>query len=64
MKRLAVALAFLALAGRGAGAVAPVVTVKLATLAPDGSPWHELLKDLGARWREVSGGKVELKGKA
>ena len=42
-------------------ASAKVVTVKLATFIPDGSPWHEILKDLGERWREVSDGQVRLK---
>ena len=37
------------------------VTIKLATLAPDGSTWHEHLKDLAERWKEVSGGQVRLR---
>ena len=37
------------------------VTIKLATLAPDGSPWHELLKDMAASWRELSDGQVRMK---
>ena len=37
------------------------VTIKLATLAPDGSNWHEHLKDLAERWKEVSGGQVRLR---
>jgi len=40
---------------------AKVVKVKLATLAPDGSPWHELLKDLAAQWDEISDGTVQLR---
>jgi TRAP-type transport system periplasmic protein len=40
---------------------ADAVTVKLATLAPDGSSWHEALKDLGQRWAQASGGRVRLK---
>jgi TRAP-type C4-dicarboxylate transport system substrate-binding protein len=36
-------------------------TVKLATLAPNGSAWHELLKEMGARWAEASGGQVVLR---
>jgi len=43
-----------------AGAAKPI-KVKLATLAPDGSPWHELLKDLAAEWNEISEGRVQLK---
>jgi TRAP-type C4-dicarboxylate transport system substrate-binding protein len=51
----------LALLAAGPAVQAQRVTVKLATLAPDGSHWHESLKDLAARWQEVSGGRVKLR---
>jgi TRAP-type C4-dicarboxylate transport system substrate-binding protein len=56
MKRLLV----LALALPLAAAAAPV-TVKLGTLAPAGSAWHEALKDMAQRWEEASGGQVRLR---
>lgn len=37
------------------------VTIKLATLAPTGSAWHDLLRELGRRWEEASDGQVRLK---
>ena len=37
------------------------VTVKLGTLAPAGSAWHDALKKLAQRWEEASGGQVKLK---
>jgi len=37
------------------------VQVKLGTLAPVGSSWHELLKELAERWAQASGGKVKLR---
>jgi len=37
------------------------VTVKLGTLAPAGSAWHEALKDMARRWEEASGGQVRLR---
>ena len=40
---------------------AETITIKLATLAPDGSSWHEALKDLAARWSKASSGRVQLK---
>jgi TRAP-type C4-dicarboxylate transport system substrate-binding protein len=40
---------------------AQTVVVKLGTLAPDGSGWHKLLKEMGEKWSEASGGKVKLK---
>jgi len=44
-----------------AQAAAQTVTIKLGTLAPDGSTWHQLLKEMGERWAAESGGKVKLK---
>jgi TRAP-type C4-dicarboxylate transport system substrate-binding protein len=37
------------------------VTIKLATLAPAGSSWHEILKEMSQRWEAASGGQVKLK---
>jgi TRAP-type C4-dicarboxylate transport system substrate-binding protein len=40
---------------------AQTVTVKLGTLAPDGSAWHLLLKEMAEKWAEASGGRVKLR---
>lgn len=58
MKKLLLAalLAALATAVR-----ADPVVIKLGTLAPQGSSWHELLKELGQRWEQASGGQVKLR---
>lgn len=58
MKKLLLAalLAVLAPAVR-----AEPVTIKLGTLAPQGSSWHELLKELALRWEQASGGQVRLR---
>ena len=37
------------------------VTVKLGTLAPAGSAWHDALKDMAQQWEEASGGQVRLR---
>jgi TRAP-type C4-dicarboxylate transport system substrate-binding protein len=50
-----------ALAAAAPASAQQVVTIKLGTLAPNGSTWHNLLKQLGDRWAEVSGGKVKLR---
>ncbi|MDP2273700.1 MAG: TRAP transporter substrate-binding protein DctP [Archangium sp.] len=42
-------------------ALAQDVTIKLGTLAPQGSTWHSLLKEMAEKWAEASGGKVKLK---
>jgi len=47
-------------ATQSGGPESPVV-LKLATLAPSGSAWHEILKEMGADWREASGGLVTLR---
>lgn len=49
------------LAAAPAEAKGKKIKIKLATLAPDGSTWHELLKDLAADWSRVSDGQVQLR---
>lgn len=36
------------------------IVVKMATLAPDGSPWHQVLQEIRQDWRDISKGKVRL----
>ncbi|BDG09304.1 TRAP transporter substrate-binding protein [Anaeromyxobacter paludicola] len=58
MRKLLVALCLALLAQT---ARAEDVVIKLATLAPQGSTWHNLLKELADRWSQLSGGKVKLR---
>ncbi len=58
MKKIALAAALAALAS---AAHAQGVTIKLGTLAPQGSSWHEILKELAQRWEQASGGQVKLR---
>jgi len=37
------------------------VQIKLGTLAPSGSSWHELLKEMSEKWLAASGGTVKLR---
>jgi TRAP-type C4-dicarboxylate transport system substrate-binding protein len=37
------------------------IVIKIATLAPSGSPYHEIMKDMAASWREKSDWRVVLK---
>ncbi|MFC1483990.1 TRAP transporter substrate-binding protein DctP [Candidatus Neomarinimicrobiota bacterium] len=37
------------------------VVIKLATLAPVGSPWHDLLMDVAHEWEEISEGTIQVK---
>ncbi len=58
MKNVLVAVVLAALA---TWARAEPVTIKLGTLAPQGSSWHDLLRELGQKWEEASGGQVKLR---
>lgn len=42
-------------------AAGPPVVVKLATLAPEGSLWHLISKDMAERWRQASNGQVVVR---
>lgn len=35
--------------------------IKLGTVAPEGSPWHETLMEVAQRWKELSGGQVTVR---
>ncbi|MGC4118216.1 MAG: TRAP transporter substrate-binding protein DctP [Myxococcales bacterium] len=61
MRRLLSLAAVAALALTSATASAQNVTIKLGTMAPDGSAWHNLLKEMGEKWSAASEGKVKLK---
>ncbi len=37
------------------------IVIKLGTMAPNGSTWHTLLKEMGQKWQEASGGQVKLR---
>jgi TRAP-type C4-dicarboxylate transport system substrate-binding protein len=51
--------AFLAALSPIAGA--QPVTIKLGTLAPQGSTWHESLREMAERWEKASNGQVRLR---
>ena len=57
MKKLLLAALLAALAQ----AAQAQVTIKLGTIAPAGSSWHEILKELAQRWEQASGGQVKLR---
>lgn len=52
-----VALAFLTVAGLGAQEAA--VTLKLGTLAPEGTVWDNIMRDMGDQWK-AAGVKVQI----
>ncbi len=44
-----------------AQAQAQAIVIKLGTSAPQGSPWHKLLKEAAQGWDNISSGRVKLK---
>jgi len=40
---------------------AQTTVIRLGTLVPKGSRWHEILLNMGEEWKKASGGKIELK---
>src|SRR5260370_35710104 len=61
MKAVAIGFAFLLALLCPPEARADEVVIKLGTLAPNGSTWHSLLKEMGQTWSQLSGGKVKLR---
>ncbi|MBW2564615.1 MAG: TRAP transporter substrate-binding protein DctP, partial [Deltaproteobacteria bacterium] len=37
------------------------LTIKLGTLAPDGSTWYMQLRDMGEKWKKATDGKLNFK---
>ncbi|MCK4389682.1 MAG: TRAP transporter substrate-binding protein DctP [Desulfobacterales bacterium] len=37
------------------------LVIKLGTVAPEGSPWHEAMLETAQKWKELSGGRVTLR---
>src|SRR5436190_22655640 len=37
------------------------VLIKMATLVPDGSSWHQILKETAEKWKTLSGGRVVVR---
>lgn len=54
-------LGLIGIGGRqGEGHAAGTITVKLGTLAPSGSSYHNALIEMGQKWRDATGGSVRL----
>jgi len=44
--------------GAQAPSPAPQVQIKVGTLAPQGTPWYDVIQEIGARWKQASGGRI------
>ncbi len=60
MRRTVVAILTLVAALSVVASAADKVTIRLATLAPRGSVWHDALEQMRADWRQATGGRVDL----
>src|SRR6185295_918160 len=60
-RRLRIVLPLAAVLALAGPARAQVVTVKMATLVPEGSSWHQILKETAEKWKTLSGGRVVVK---
>jgi TRAP-type transport system periplasmic protein len=60
LRRAAAVAAFAGLLGAAPSAAQPI-TIKMATLVPDGSSWHTILKEVVEKWKTLSGGKVVVR---
>jgi len=56
IRRIVVAAALVLLSSAASAEV-----IKLGSIAPEGSPWHEILEDMGQQWSELSGGEITLR---
>jgi TRAP-type C4-dicarboxylate transport system substrate-binding protein len=54
-------LALLALTAALLPVAGPAQVIKLGTVAPEGSPWHDALVRIAQQWRTLSNGKVQLR---
>lgn len=54
-------LAFILILSGLAPSNAAPVTIKLATMAPEGSVWHDALLQVRQQWRGITNGEVELR---
>lgn len=60
--RTAVVISLLAVSAAPSADAAPErIKIKLGTLAPDGTAYHKLLRQMGEAWRHDSNGAIELK---
>src|SRR5580704_12803360 len=48
------------LCAMAAGLRAEQIEIKMATLAPENSPWCDVLVRMGEKWRTISNGNVKL----
>jgi len=53
-------LAAVILSGSGLQAGLKPINIKMASLAPEGSPWHQVLQEIAQDWRDLSDNQVHL----
>jgi TRAP-type C4-dicarboxylate transport system substrate-binding protein len=38
----------------------PAKPIKVGTLAPEGTPWYDVIQEIGAKWKKASGGQISF----
>jgi len=60
--RRLLAVVLVSAAGAAApAAAAPELLIKMGTSAPEGSSWHQIIKEMGEKWKQAPGGGVTLR---
>jgi TRAP-type C4-dicarboxylate transport system substrate-binding protein len=36
------------------------IVIKVGTLAPEGTPWYDVIQEVGAKWKKASGGRISF----
>jgi len=57
---VALVAALVALVALAPPAAAQVTNIRVGTIAAEGTPWHQILQEMGQAWQKVSGGKVRI----
>jgi len=57
----AIALVVCASFGTSARAADAGIVIKMGTSAPEGSSWHQIIKEMGEKWKQAPGGGVTLR---
>ena len=60
MKRVWFAVAVIAVVATSSALAQGKVTLRMATLVPDGSIWDRNLKQMASEWTKISGGRVSM----
>jgi TRAP-type C4-dicarboxylate transport system substrate-binding protein len=56
----AIGLAVIASVDARAPQAGDPIVIKVGTLAPEGTPWYDVIQEVGAKWKKASGGRISF----